>query len=98
MRKILGLDLGTTSVGWALLNESENGFQGIVDMGVRIFQEVTEGASKKLKNKERQEKRSARRQIERKARRKVKVAGVLKRAGFIPFTQAEYEKWEEWNR
>ena len=76
MRKILGLDLGTTSVGWALLNESENGFQGIVDMGVRIFQEVTEGASKKLKNKERQEKRSARRQIERKARRKVKVAGV----------------------
>ena len=24
MKKILGLDLGTTSIGWALVNESEN--------------------------------------------------------------------------
>jgi hypothetical protein len=36
-------------------------------MGFRIFQEVTEGAAKKLKNQQRREKRSARRQIERKA-------------------------------
>ena len=24
MRKILGLDLGTTSIGWAVVNEAEN--------------------------------------------------------------------------
>ena len=24
MKKILGLDLGTTSIGWALVNEAEN--------------------------------------------------------------------------
>ena len=24
MKKILGLDLGTTSIGWALVNEKEN--------------------------------------------------------------------------
>ena len=27
MKKILGLDLGTTSIGWALVNEKEKVFQ-----------------------------------------------------------------------
>lgn len=38
MKRILGLDLGTTSIGWALVNESENpGEQSsIVKLGVRV--------------------------------------------------------------
>jgi len=35
MTKILGLDLGTNSIGWAVLDASK---KRIVDTGVRIFQ------------------------------------------------------------
>lgn len=39
MKKILGLDLGTTSIGWALVNEAENGNEksSINRIGVRII-------------------------------------------------------------
>lgn len=38
MKKILGLDLGTTSIGWALVNEKENDNEKseIIRMGVRV--------------------------------------------------------------
>ena len=38
MKKILGLDLGTTSIGWALVNEkqSEEEKSSIERVGVRI--------------------------------------------------------------
>jgi CRISPR-associated endonuclease Csn1 len=36
MKKILGLDLGTTSIGWALVEETENK-SNIIDLGVRII-------------------------------------------------------------
>ena len=38
MKKILGLDLGTTSIGWALINEKENDSEksGIIRLGVRV--------------------------------------------------------------
>lgn len=34
-KKVLGLDIGVTSVGWAIIDVDEN---EIVDKGVRIFQ------------------------------------------------------------
>lgn len=38
MKKILGLDLGTTSIGWALVNEKENDSEksSIIRLGVRV--------------------------------------------------------------
>ena len=38
MKKILGLDLGTTSIGWALVNEKENDNEqsAIIKLGVRV--------------------------------------------------------------
>jgi len=42
MSKILGLVLGSNSIDWALLeskSETGNDFSGIIDAGVRIFQE-----------------------------------------------------------
>ena len=47
MAKILGLDLGTNSIGWAVIEAIiENGkiakYIGIVDSGVRIFPEGVE--------------------------------------------------------
>ncbi|MGN0190476.1 MAG: type II CRISPR RNA-guided endonuclease Cas9, partial [Candidatus Cryptobacteroides sp.] len=40
MKRILGLDLGTSSIGWALVNESESKEEksSIVKLGVRIIQ------------------------------------------------------------
>lgn len=41
MKRILGLDLGTSSIGWALVNEAEDGEQApssIEKLGVRIIQ------------------------------------------------------------
>ena len=39
MKKILGLDLGTNSTGWALVNEAENTAEksSITKLGVRII-------------------------------------------------------------
>ena len=38
MKKILGLDLGTNSIGWALVNEAEdkNEKSEIIKLGVRV--------------------------------------------------------------
>lgn len=40
MKKILGLDLGTASIGWAVVNEAENENEksSIVKLGVRVIQ------------------------------------------------------------
>lgn len=40
MKKVLGLDLGTNSIGWALVNEALNGTEqsSIVKLGVRVIQ------------------------------------------------------------
>ncbi len=38
MKKILGLDLGTNSIGWALVNLDEENFNGsIIDLGARVI-------------------------------------------------------------
>ncbi len=38
MKKILGLDLGSSSIGWALVNEAENRDEAssIIKLGVRV--------------------------------------------------------------
>lgn len=38
MAKILGLDLGTNSIGWAITEQHEDGYT-LLDHGVDIFQE-----------------------------------------------------------
>lgn len=55
MKKILGLDLGTTSIGWALVNEKENNNEesSIIKMGVRLvpLENFTNGEGKEIKMK-----------------------------------------------
>lgn len=47
MRKILGLDLGTNSIGWALVNEDTN---KIIDLGAIIFPKKTSRTKKLLRS------------------------------------------------
>ncbi|MNF13253.1 CRISPR-associated endonuclease Cas9 [compost metagenome] len=44
MKKILGLDLGTTSIGWSFINEAENSDEvsSIINTGVRIVPLTTD--------------------------------------------------------
>ena len=79
MKKILGLDLGVASIGWSLIEKSENDGK-VLKSGVRIFQANNERASAapgESAKADRGTKRSIRRQIDRRARRKQKLYNLL---------------------
>ena len=91
MKKILGLDLGTNSIGWALVNEKENENEksSIIRLGVRVnpltidestnFEKgkpITTNASRTLK-------RSMRRNLQRYKLRREQLISILKQYGFI---------------
>src|SRR5574344_966434 len=91
MKKILGLDLGTTSIGWALVNEAENKDEksSIVKLGVRVVplsnneiqnfekgKSITTEAYRTLK-------RGMRRNLQRYKLRRENLIEILKDNGFI---------------
>ncbi|GFK95272.1 CRISPR-associated endonuclease Cas9 [Fundidesulfovibrio magnetotacticus] len=86
---LLGLDLGTASVGWALFALGEgDSLERLVDCGVRIFEEGTEGDIEAGRDASRavprREARSRRRIIERKVMRKLHLQRTLARFGLLP--------------
>lgn len=90
MKKILGLDLGTNSIGWAVVNADDNGNpQSIEGMGSRIIPmgsdkiDYEKGATI-TKNAERREKRSARRMGKRYKMRRNKLLYILDKLGMLP--------------
>ena len=87
-RTILGLDLGSNSIGWALLSADGKKPQSIIDCGVRIFQAGLEGdiesGNAVSRARERREKRSLRRQADRKQMRKEHLLHLLQRLGLLP--------------
>ncbi|MEE0267954.1 MAG: type II CRISPR RNA-guided endonuclease Cas9 [Bacteroidales bacterium] len=91
MKKILGLDLGTNSIGWAVVNEAENETEqsSIIKIGVRVNPLTTDelGNFEKGKsittNSDRTLKRSARRNLQRYKLRKEALIKILKNNNFI---------------
>lgn len=83
-KKILGLDLGSNSVGWALLSADDRLPAGIVDLGVRIFNKAVEEKTPTPKNAKRRERRLARRVIQRRARRKQRMLNYLVSLRLLP--------------
>lgn len=78
----LGLDIGSNSVGWALVDEA-NGL--LFGMGVRVFPEGVDrdtSGAEHSKNEQRRIARGHRRQIARRARRKAALRRSLIEAGF----------------
>lgn len=90
-KKILGLDLGTTSIGWAIVNEAqtENEKSEIIKLGVRVNPLTVDEQLKFEKgqsittNADRTLKRSMRRNLQRFKLRKEQLIEVLKENGFI---------------
>lgn len=78
---VLGLDLGTTSVGWALVDPVG---EHILDMGVRIFPETLDGKSLEPLNKKRRAARLLRRQTRRRRDRRMALTEVLHKQGLLP--------------
>ena len=88
----LGMDLGTNSIGWALIDE---GRSRLVACGARVFPEGVDRDQKGgelSKSETRRNKRGARRQTARRARRKMLMRKELTRAGLLPGEPAELEK------
>ncbi|MDR1729416.1 MAG: type II CRISPR RNA-guided endonuclease Cas9 [Prevotellaceae bacterium] len=91
MRKVLGLDLGTTSIGWALVNEAENNEEksSIIRLGVRVNpltvdeQQNFEKGKSITTNADRTLKRSMRRNLHRYKLRRENLIEILKENGFI---------------
>jgi len=91
MKKILGLDLGTNSIGWALVNESENKEErsSIIKLGVRVnplsLDELSnfEKGKSITTNAERTLKRSMRRNLQRYKLRRENLVEILLEHGFI---------------
>lgn len=91
MKKILGLDLGTNSIGWALVNEAEieNEKSSIVKIGVRVnpltVDELTnfEKGKSITTNADRTLKRNMRRNLQRYKLRKENLIKILKQNGWI---------------
>ncbi|MCM1079964.1 MAG: type II CRISPR RNA-guided endonuclease Cas9 [Bacteroidales bacterium] len=91
MKKILGLDLGTTSIGWAIVNEAENEGEesSIIRLGVRVNPLTTDESSNFDKGKSietnvaRRIKRSTRRNLQRYKLRREALHRLLKEHGFI---------------
>lgn len=83
-KKVLALDLGPTSIGWAFINEAAG---QIIATGVRIFPEGVDRdkqGGEKSKNESRRQARGIRRQIARRARRKRVLRAALVEAGLLP--------------
>ena len=91
MKKVLGLDLGTTSIGWAVVNQAENSNEesSIIKAGVRLVplssdekdcftkgKEITTNAVRRLK-------RCARRNLQRYKLRREQLIEILTHAGWI---------------
>ncbi len=86
MKKILGLDLGTTSIGWALVNEAEKESEKskIIKLGVRVIplstdEEIDFQKGKAVTiNADRTLKRGARRNLDRYQLRRDSLIEILK--------------------
>lgn len=86
---ILGLDLGTSSIGWALIRENNGHPAGMIACGVRIFQETTEAKTGVPKNQTRRASRGARRVLARRKIRRDNVMNLLTQNGLLPKDEKE---------
>ncbi len=99
MSKILGLDLGTNSIGWAVRDTDKEGNQ-IIDTNVIVFpQGVGEekGVEFSLAS-ERTKHRSSRKLYRRRKQRKTDLLNLLIENGFCPLTVDELLIWSDYKK
>jgi CRISPR-associated endonuclease Csn1 len=94
MALTLGLDLGTNSIGWALINEKT---KTIVDIGTKIFlagvDNLGEGENELSKNAGRRQNRSIRKSAYRKKLRKRYLLHTLVNYQLVPLSLEDIKYW-----
>lgn len=83
-KRILGLDLGSNSLGWALLEEKDGTVYKFIDIGSRIFSKAVEEKVPTPKNVKRRDMRLGRRVLQRRARRKQRMLNYLVSLKLLP--------------
>lgn len=89
LNSILGLDIGTTSIGWALVKESQDQISEIIKLGVRVIplsvdeKQNFEKGKPLTTNANRTLKRGARRNLQRFKLRRKHLKEVFLKHGFI---------------
>jgi CRISPR-associated endonuclease Csn1 len=85
---VLGIDLGTSSLGWAAIGVIDGEPSGLIRAGVRIFDagmDESKGLGREeSRNKARRDARLRRRQTWRRGRRLKKILGLLQRFRLLP--------------
>lgn len=85
MRYRLGLDLGSTSIGWCMLRlDTDNKPNAIIRMGVRIFSDGRNPKDGTSLAVTRRQARQMRRRRDRLLKRKARMLSALTRLGFFP--------------
>lgn len=96
MARILGLDLGTNSIGWALIDDVQ---EKIIGMGSRIFpmgvENLGDGEGELSKNASRTGARGIRRQFFRRRLRKKMLLKALAEHNMCPLTSQDFEEWKQ---
>ena len=95
MSNILGLDLGTNSIGWAIVDDEDN---KILGTGSRIFpmgvENLGDGDNEMSKNASRTGARGVRRQFFRRRLRKKILLQKLSEYKMCPLTDADFDNWK----
>ncbi|WP_369765426.1 type II CRISPR RNA-guided endonuclease Cas9 [Flavobacterium sp. WC2429] len=96
MAKILGLDLGTNSIGWALIDDKLN---KIIGVGSRIFpmgvENLGDGDNEMSKNASRTGARGVRRQFFRRRLRKKVLLKALSENNMCPMNNSDFDDWKK---
>lgn len=91
----MGLDIGVTSVGWAVLeNDSKGEPKRIVDLGVRIFDAAENPQDGSSLATPRREARSTRRRLRRRKHRMERLKKLMEQKGLIQLDQYQ-EKYNK---
>ena len=98
-QRILGLDTGTNSLGWAVVDRLPEGGYELIDKGVNIFQEgvnIEKGTIEKSRAAERTGHRSIRKMYWRRKVRKIGLLRLLSQNGLCPpLADAELKAWRK---
>ena len=93
----LGLDLGTSSLGWCCLDISNNEDRKILDMGVRIFPDGRTDKEKTPLCVSRREARGSRTRLRRFKMRQSKLIEDLQKIGLLPVDKNLFKDLEQAN-
>jgi len=96
MEKVLGLDLGTNSIGWAVIERAEDNSCKLLDRGVHVFQDgvAHDKSGEKPAVQDRTTARASRRHYFRRRLRKIELLKVLIKHQLCPsLSMDELDQW-----